>query len=202
MPNGSINYNLLDDRELLMLMAGHNEQAFRAIYDKYVDILYRCAYKRLPENHLAEDIVQEVFIVLYRKRADLTQVDNLEKYLLGCLQKFILQKVRNFLLHESHHLKIRSRLPQMELQQDLYDYKLLETRFHEALNRLTERTRQIFIMKRIEKMTNKQIAERLGISVNAVEKHMGKALHALKDEFREEDILMILCLFGTGLVNS
>jgi RNA polymerase sigma-70 factor (ECF subfamily) len=56
-----------------------------------------------------------------------------------------------------------------------------------ALNELPERTREIFVLQRLEQMTYPQIAEALAISVSTVEKHMIKALAYLTARRRAEE---------------
>ena len=56
-----------------------------------------------------------------------------------------------------------------------------------ALLQLSERTRDIFVLNRLEQMKNSEIAAMLGISESAVEKHMTKALAHLARQFRDHE---------------
>jgi RNA polymerase sigma-70 factor (ECF subfamily) len=105
-------------------------------------------------------------------------------YLFSCLRNFILNELRNFLIHERHHEKIALQESRFDTPQPAYDLKLMETRFYEALGRLSNRCRQVFLLSRAEQLPNKAIADRLNISVNAVEKHMNKALKVMRREFK------------------
>jgi RNA polymerase sigma-70 factor (ECF subfamily) len=56
-----------------------------------------------------------------------------------------------------------------------------------ALDALPPRARAVVILRRFENLTYPQIAQRLGISVSAVEKHMGRAMSALRVDLVEGD---------------
>lgn len=57
----------------------------------------------------------------------------------------------------------------------------------EALDQLPPRTRQVFVMRKIERLTNPEIAERLGISVSAIEKHVLKGLRSCRSYLAARD---------------
>ena len=53
-------------------------------------------------------------------------------------------------------------------------------RLEQAISELPETQREVFLMNRIDKLTYAEIAERLGVSVKAIEKRMGKALKHMR----------------------
>lgn len=59
-------------------------------------------------------------------------------------------------------------------------------RMRDALDRVSPRTREIFFMQRLDGLTYAEIAQRIGVSVSAVEKHMACALVALADVTQQE----------------
>ncbi|KXV50712.1 iron-regulated sigma factor/transcriptional regulator, partial [Gluconobacter japonicus] len=61
-------------------------------------------------------------------------------------------------------------------QEEAYAASQRMTRFHEGCRQLPERTRQAFLLNRVEKMKYREIAVALGISESSVEKHIAKAL--------------------------
>ena len=77
---------------------------------------------------------------------------------------------------------------------DLLQAKQLEQRIHLAIQDLPSHCREAFILSRFEQLSYKEIAERMNISVNTVEKHIGKALSKLRKEIRELDFIMILVI--------
>ncbi|HEY0898437.1 MAG TPA: sigma-70 family RNA polymerase sigma factor, partial [Sphingobacteriaceae bacterium] len=96
--------------------------------------------------------------------------------------------------HTTYAMKDESHkpLPALELKE-------LEHRLREALKELPEQCLTVFQMSRFEELKYREIAERLGVSVKAVEKHMGNALKLLR--LRLGDYLpIILLLLTTGKI--
>lgn len=183
-------YIALQDDALLALLANNDNKAFETLYQRHAADLYQHAYKKFPVPHLLEDMLQEIFISLYKKRATLTGIKNLKAYLHGALRNRILNELRNTLLHQQHHQQLPVSLATET--PDTYDLKLLEQRFTIALDKLTERSREVFLLSRRDHLSNKEIAQRLGISVKAVEKHMGKSLQVMRHEFKDYGLVVIL----------
>jgi RNA polymerase sigma-70 factor (family 1) len=183
-------YIALQDEALLALLANNDNKAFETLYQRHAAALYQHAYKKFPVPHLLEDMLQDIFTTLYKKRGELTAIKNFSAYLHGALRNRILNELRNSLLHEQHH----QHLPVEKVAEtaNTYDYKLLEKRFALALDKLTARSREVFLLSRRDHLSHKEIAARLGISVKAVEKHMGKSLQVMRNEFKDYGLIAVL----------
>jgi RNA polymerase sigma-70 factor (ECF subfamily) len=72
-----------------------------------------------------------------------------------------------------------------------YDYNLLVETVNATVDSLPQQTRCVFRMSRDENLTNKQIAEKLNISVKTVEKHMTRALSTLRAKMVEYNFLSL-----------
>lgn len=59
------------DVELLEMLKANSEFAFNALYDRYWELLYINAFQKLRCQMTAEEIVQEIFLTLWKKRQDL-----------------------------------------------------------------------------------------------------------------------------------
>jgi DNA-directed RNA polymerase specialized sigma24 family protein len=160
-------YNNLTDRELLRLLEQDNEQAFKTLYNRYIDFLYQAGISRLADEVVIQDMVQEVFVTLFTKRKELGHITELKGWLFACLRNRIINEVRNTRLHHLH---------------STYDAQLLEKQFEQALNQLSNRSRLVFLLSRKENLSNKSIAEKLQVSLKAVEKHMTSALKIMRQE--------------------
>ena len=64
---------------------------------------------------------------------------------------------------------------------DQLEYEEMKERYEQALIRLTEKQREVFLMSRIDELTYPEIAERLGVGIKAVEKRMSQALSLLRE---------------------
>ena len=149
--------------------------------------LYRYFMRRRLRPEDAEDAVQEVFVRLSRRRG-LAGLENVEGYLFETAASVAID----------HHRRGRVR---SEGRHDAYDESLhavsdfasdrvLEGKQElamvlEGLRELPERTRNVFLLARLERMRHAEIARRLGISVSTVEKHVVRALAHLSQRVRE-----------------
>ncbi|HEY9258683.1 RNA polymerase sigma-70 factor [Chitinophaga sp.] len=196
MTDFNVIYADLPDERLLTAMKQDDEAAFKTLYQRYIDVMYRTAYKRLPSKAAADDAVQEVFVRFYERRHLLDVRQPVKPYLLTSLKNRILNEFRNQLIHEAHHANIAAIQVPHNIIQPTIDGKALEMRFRQTLAQMPEKCREVFELSRFELLTNKGIAERLGISVNTVEKHIGKALAILRKEFNGQELILLILSVG------
>lgn len=175
-------YTALSDKELVTLLAGNDARAFETLYQRHAGAMYAYAFRKMPVPAIVEDLLQEVFINLYRRRAELAHIENVPSYLYSALRNRIFNELRNSLLHEQHHQQLAA--GQTADLQINYDLRELEKAFVAALDKLTERSREIFLLSRRDHLSYKEIAEKLGISVKAVEKHMTRSLGLMREELK------------------
>ncbi|MBR2168533.1 MAG: RNA polymerase sigma-70 factor [Paludibacteraceae bacterium] len=162
-------------------------EAFEQLFFEFQPRLVRFAVRYLEEE-AAEDIVQNAFLKLWEKREEV-KLDN--------IQALLFQMVRNECLNELKHRAVIGTesldgLMEVEGSEQLYwqdfapdaDAVLigdeLQQQIDEALTHVSDKSREIFAMSRQQEMKPKEIAEELGITRQAVEKHINAALDALR----------------------
>lgn len=155
------------------------EQVFRSLYPA----LCGYALKILKDADLAEEMVQEVFYVLWKRKAQLQITVSLNAYLY--------RAVYNKCLHYLQHKQVVDKHAQENQLSELSAYSADEAMYtgelyaiyKETLKELPLRCRQIFQMNRKYGFKYQEIADKLSISVKTVEANMGKALKAFKQSF-------------------
>src|SRR5690606_11011378 len=90
-----LSYSELADQVLFDLIKSDDKAAFKLVYDRYFDVLYIHAYKRLKDKEEAKDIVQEIFVILWDKRQQITLRINLLAYLYTAVRN----KIFNVIAH-------------------------------------------------------------------------------------------------------
>jgi RNA polymerase sigma factor (sigma-70 family) len=99
-------------------------------------------------------------------------------------------------LHYSHidKLIIETREQPMA-SDDQLDRKELKKRILRATGRLPEKCREVFLMSRFEQLSHQEIADKAGISVSTVKKHLHRAMDSLRKEFSSNEFdVMIVCM--------
>lgn len=160
-------------------VSGMTLENFKVIFDEYYKPLRNFLYYKLADIDLAEDMTQEVFIRAWDKR-DTIVLETVKSYLYKiannlAINHFNSGKARYELKLKDHDRSI-AESPQYILEKDEFAERL-----NRALANLPETQREVFLMNRIEDLTYREIADRLEISVKAVEKRMHGALESLRN---------------------
>jgi RNA polymerase sigma-70 factor (ECF subfamily) len=159
------------------MTASHTEIWFKEVFNCYYEQLRNYLYNLSGDIAWSEDAVQEVFLILWNKR-HLVDDQTIAPYLFRISRNLFLKQKR----HEEVILRFLKDHPEREsenivtseIEMNEFDVKL-----QAALSGLPPGCRTVFLMSRMEEMSNKQIAESLAISVKTVEKQMTKALKIL-----------------------
>jgi RNA polymerase sigma-70 factor (family 1) len=179
--------------ELLSLLREDNRAAFEEIYRRHWPALMDAAWKRLQDTQTAEELVQDVFISLYLRRLDLVIHTSLAGYLKSALKYKVLNEVRARLVRDQYSLKvIRSSANLADNPHEQLDARELEQIINDKVNELPEKCREVFILSRQEHLSHQHIADRLGISVSTVEKHIGKALRIVRTHINEVQFITVI----------
>ena len=138
----------------------------------------------LKDPDAAKDVVQEVFLQIWKNRESLEIKSSLEAYLKRATINRALNKIRskkNFL--DENELKDTA--SSQSSAQDILEHDDLHAALQAGLDSLPERCRLIFVMKRMEGFSQKEIAEKLNISPKTVENQMGIALKKLRESLED-----------------
>jgi RNA polymerase sigma-70 factor (ECF subfamily) len=141
-------------------------------------VLLRYFRKRGIRQEDAEDAVQEVFARLSHRQG-LSEIERIEGYLFETAANVAIDAQRhNRVRHsDSHDVYDDSRHGRSQCSTEtVFEGQQAIEQLLSALRELPDRTRAVFILARLEHMKQSEIAQRLGISVSAVEKQLTKGL--------------------------
>ncbi|WP_091152360.1 RNA polymerase sigma-70 factor [Mucilaginibacter pineti] len=189
-------YTTLTDQELADSLRSGDQLAFKELYNRYWTVLLDTAYKRLDSTEAAEEVVQDLFVSLFIKRESLKITYSLDGYLKNALKYKIFDIFRSQYIHNKYvdnvlnQNGVLSLTPEHEMQ-----VKELALKIDRATQKMPEKCREVFLMSRMENLSNKSIASKLSISVSTVEKHISKAMHILEKDFKEYHLEIALVFF-------
>ncbi|MCM0204389.1 RNA polymerase sigma-70 factor [Bacteroides fragilis] len=170
------------------------KDGFSEIYDVYFPKLLRFTQTYLISEDESENIVQEIFIYLWEHRDIIETLQNLNAYLFTlaknrCIDYFrkeMVRDIRKGSLSEIENRELQLKLYSLEaFDNDRLSDADIEEILNNAINRLPERCREIFIMSRLQNLRYKEIAIRLNVSPNTVENQIVIALRKLKEELKD-----------------
>ena len=161
-----------------------DESAFHQLFTNYHDTLFRFVVYRVNDGDLAEDITQETFLRVWKKRKTLIP----KKSFFSLLARIS----TNLCYDHFRHVKVRNRhqklLPEFgkshfDDPEKINQLIMLEEKIQKIVNeKLPQRCRTIFILSRIDGKKNLEIANTLNLSIRTIENQIYRALKILKKE--------------------
>ncbi len=154
------------------------EEVFESIFKTHAESLVNFLYYKSGDYPAAEDLMQDSFSKLWKECAKVS-LDKSKSFLFTIANNMFLNKVK----HKKVVLKFEQRSHSQfsnETPQYLLEEAEFKNRLELAIAGLPEGQRTVFLMNRIDKMKYKEIAEKLGLSIKAIEKRMHNALKELR----------------------
>lgn len=174
----------MSDNFLLNELSAGNARAFERVFKDYYPNLCRFANSIIHDEDKAQSLVQNVFVKLWENRVQLTEVRGLLPYLTAMVKN----EAINYLKREKRQVRI-STIPEgasMDMEtENLIRQHDLQERIIIALGTLPWRCREAFEMSRFENLPNREIADRMKISVKGVEALITRSMKVLRTELSE-----------------
>jgi RNA polymerase sigma-70 factor (family 1) len=180
-----------EEKSLIRKLISGDEEAFTAIFKKYFTGLCLYAEHYVKDKQNAEEIVEDFFCHLWDNCQNLHIHSLLKSYLYRSVHNRCLNFIRSQKIRQEYATKREYVFSDPELLEnpsaensDLFAYEL-EEQLRSAIDHLPEQCKSIFSLNRYENKSYQEIADNLGISVNTVKTQMARALHKLREEFKD-----------------
>lgn len=187
------------EKEWLEMAAGGDELAFTHLFHAYKFKLYGFISKLTGSPATAEDVVQDVFLKLWKDRKSLRDVESFGSYLFRMAQNHAINGFRK-MAREVDMLKEMNTgdLPAHSTPQSHIALKETREILHRAIEQLPPRQKAIYLLSREEGVKHEEIARRLRITTGTVKNHMIQALRTLREQLSQHphslEILLLPCL--------
>lgn len=189
--NQSADLQSLSDRELMQAVATDDRAAFTVFYDRHWARLFTVAYNYTRSRETAQEMVQELFVTVWMKRAELQIRDDFERYLFSAIRHKVYDyhdkqaTQTRYAEYATYHLPTAEDTTEQQLS-----FEETTALINEQVDAFPETTRKVFVLSRFEGLSVVQIADALHLSPKAVEYHITKALRQLR--LRLTDVLTLL----------
>lgn len=184
----------VEDKVLVRRLKDGDKSAFKVLFERYYPQFISFARRLLRNESAADDMIQNVFLKIWIGRANLNEDKNFRNYLLVSVRNEIYQYFR-----QQFRTDDAAECPELiDASQNLdteLSAKELEKRIVKVISKMPQRRREIFNMSRSEKLSNQEIACRLGLSIRTVEKHIENALTDIRKHINVSVIILIMTLW-------
>lgn len=178
----------MDDRELLRkFVADRDQKAFAELVRRHIDMVYSSAARQMRDRSAAEDVTQAVFMLLSRKGGTIRRP--------GALAGWLLEATRNVALN---HLRGESRRRRRELEvaamnqeaapEPSSEWESIEPLLDEAVMDLRREDRDAITMRYLKGQSVGEIASAMGISQEAAQKRISRAVERLRAIFEKRGV--------------
>lgn len=175
------NFSDYSDNDLMLEIKRDDNAAFTELYYRYWESLYNSAYKRIHDEAICKDIIQDVFTDIWVRR-DSLEIDNVAGYLFTAVRfqvfKFISKsKLTTPFLQTFENIVDPSTTTDSNINQ-----KELNILVNAWIETLPKKRRNIYVLHNSEHLSTKEISQRLKISQKTVQNQIATALHNLRSK--------------------
>ncbi len=164
--------------EVLSIKNG-NVKSFEQVYYSWSEKIYTFIFRQCNSEEIADEVVQQVFVRLWEKRANLSLEHSLNVQLFRMSRTIFIDELRKAArrrryLHELQQNKDKA------YTEDAFEGKEILQLVNSAIESMPPVRKQVFLMSRVEHLSHQQIAGKLGIAPKTVENHISLALKYLR----------------------
>lgn len=175
--------NLLADTELWGRIKLDDSKAFDLLFERYWSTIYTTAFIYLKDQETCKEIVNDIFVNIWKKRRVL-EINSFKAYLTSASRYHVYKAIRKRKLNPIEFIENYNEIPEYKnttnLGEEKIRYEEMEHDIDCVLRTLPQKCQEIFVMSRINHLSNQEIAEKLGISKRTVENQLTHALKILR----------------------
>ncbi|MDR0796401.1 MAG: RNA polymerase sigma-70 factor, partial [Tannerella sp.] len=155
---------------------------FKDIYNVHFDAVRRFVFYRCGDKEEASDVAQDVFMKVWENR-DAFDTGTIKPILYRLATSYFVDNYRKQMSRMNFEQGMKQTVHTGSSPEDELSFKELTAVYERILAQMPDKQRTIYLMSREKEMKYAEIADRLQISVKAVEKHISAAIRLLKSKF-------------------
>ncbi|HUN04699.1 MAG TPA: RNA polymerase sigma-70 factor [Niabella sp.] len=190
-------YDIYDLKRNFKEVAGGSEKALAVLYNLYGKKVYAVALKFLKSPVEAEEIIQEVFLALWKSKENLKHVENPEGYIFTIVHNTIyahLKKIsQNRILLDA---VIQRFTEYRNTTEDIVVGNETNRLINEASMKLPAQQRMVYELSKLQNLSYDEIAEKMGLSKNTVRNHLAEAMKSIRSYIKKHvSLIPFICFF-------
>ncbi|MDQ1085469.1 MULTISPECIES: RNA polymerase sigma-70 factor [unclassified Siphonobacter] len=161
--------------------AQDSRKGYELLYRRYYKVLCSHAVRYVYGREVAEDLVSEVFLSLWRNQSFMTITSSYRAYLFSAVRKRAYSHVQEEFGRRGISLEQpEETLPTQDDPQHILQYTELLNQLENGIRSLPPQCQRVFLLSRFEGKKHREIADELNINQKTVEAHLHKALEHLR----------------------
>lgn len=170
-----------------------NEASFHWLYDEYYKSLVGYAMRLLGDMGRAEDIVQELIVSIYDTRRQFASFQALRTYLYNSVRNRCIDVLRHLSVVDGYSKAVASHGEATTEDDDDSYREEFYRRLFRLIDAMPSRQRDVFVAA-MDGMSNKEIAEKLGVSIDTVKTQKKRGMKLLRTNMNAHDVVLLLLL--------
>ncbi len=178
------------DQQLLDLLTTDSPKGMEMIFRRHFTGMVQVVNRMIRDQGRAEDLVQDVFLKFWKQRDQLNIQISLKAYLRrSCVNACLddIRKQKKMRIVDTDIILPIAASTQPDASKQLENSEL-EQLINQTIDNLAPKCRSVFILSRKEQLSNKEIAEQLGVTVKTVEAHITTALKKIRTVIKNNRI--------------
>jgi RNA polymerase sigma-70 factor (ECF subfamily) len=172
----------MDEKQWINNIKNGDIKSFESFFRQFYQPLCEYASSLVKDYDLSEELVQDVFFQIWKKRADIKIQTTLQGYLYQSVKNECLQHIRHKAVEKKYAEKVQKDFNHTEyFPTDELVVNEISDKINSTLESLPDKCKEIFKLSRFEGLKYSEIAEKLSVSVKTVESYMGKALKIFRE---------------------
>lgn len=188
---GGFNLNIV-----LQNLANDDKKALEELFNYYYPRLYQFSRSFLKLEEGIDDILQDVFIKIWKHRANIRSSETFNPFIFAITRNLLLNELRSRLSKQ----KIKDEIFQLSMPDEYHSFDKLEygelkETIDQIVNDLPEKQKEVFLLSRYDGLTHKEISEKLNISTKTVEYHISQSISTIKSKLKQLGLISLLYFY-------
>ena len=175
-----------EEKLLLSALGDSDKRAFAVLYNLYAGKCLHFVASIIKDQDAAKDVTHDIFVKVWLKRDVISKVSSFSAYLFRMARNAVMDRLESDVIRRRY---VAESLVVSEEFRMYVDEKVsideLQVLIFNAVSRMPEQRRKIFMMSRYKGVPNIKIAEMLGINIRTVENHLTNALADIRTALAE-----------------